>query len=58
MAFIEDREKCHLQKLRSLFQDSQAAGFVQENAKKVMNDLNATTKKRIATQIDKYNQRV
>ena len=37
----------------SLFQDSQAASFVQENAKKVMNDLNATTKKRIATQIQK-----
>ncbi len=39
--------------VRSLFQDSQAAGFVQDNAKKVMNDLNATTKKRIATQITK-----
>ena len=39
--------------VRSLFQDSQAAGFVQENAKKVMNDLNATTKKRITTQITK-----
>ena len=39
--------------VRSLFQDSQAANFVQENAKKVMNDLNATTKKRIATQITK-----
>jgi HK97 family phage portal protein len=37
----------------SLFQDSQAASFVQENAKKVMNDLNATTKKRITTQITK-----
>ena len=39
--------------VRSLFQDSQAAGFVQDNAKKVMNDLNATTKKRITTQITK-----
>jgi len=39
--------------VRSLFQDSQAANFVQENAKKVMNDLNATTKKRITTQITK-----
>ena len=39
--------------VRSLFQDGQAAGFVQENAKKVMNDLNATTKKRITTQITK-----
>jgi HK97 family phage portal protein len=39
--------------VRSLFQDSQAANFVQDNAKKVMNDLNATTKKRIATQITK-----
>jgi hypothetical protein len=37
--------------VKSLFQDGQAANFVQENAKKVMNDLNATTKKRIATQI-------
>jgi len=37
--------------VRSLFQDSQAAGFVQENAKKVMNDLNATTRKRITKQI-------
>ena len=37
--------------VKSLFQDGQAASFVQENAKKVMNDLNATTKKRIATQI-------
>ena len=39
--------------VRSLFQDSQAANFVQDNAKKVMNDLNATTKKRITTQITK-----
>jgi hypothetical protein len=39
--------------VKSLFQDGQAASFVQENAKKVMNDLNATTKKRIATQIEK-----
>ena len=39
--------------VKSLFQDGQAAGFVQENAKKVMNDLNTTTKKRIATQITK-----
>ena len=37
--------------VKSLFQDGQAANFVQENAKRVMNDLNATTKKRIATQI-------
>jgi hypothetical protein len=37
--------------VKSLFQDGQAANFVQENAKKVMNDLNATTKKRIAKQI-------
>ena len=39
--------------VKSLFQDGQAAGFVQDNAKKVMNDLNATTKKRITTQITK-----
>ena len=39
--------------VKSLFEDGQAASFVQENAKKVMNDLNATTKKRIATQIEK-----
>lgn len=39
--------------VKSLFQDGQAASFVQENAKKVMSDLNATTKKRIATQIEK-----
>jgi HK97 family phage portal protein len=39
--------------VKSLFQDGQSASFVQENAKKVMNDLNATTKKRIATQIEK-----
>jgi HK97 family phage portal protein len=39
--------------VKSLFQDGQAASFVQENAKKVMNDLNATTKKRVATQIEK-----
>jgi len=39
--------------VKSLFQDGQAASFIQENAKKVMNDLNATTKKRIATQIEK-----
>lgn len=32
----------------SLFQDGQAAGFLQENSKNVMNDLNATTKKRIS----------
>ncbi len=38
---------------RSLFEDGQAAGFIQENAKKVMNDLNNTTKKRIATIIEK-----
>jgi len=31
----------------SVFQDGKAAGFIQENAKKVMNDLNATTKKRV-----------
>ena len=36
-----------------MFEDGQAASFVQENAKKVMSDLNATTKKRIATQIEK-----
>ena len=39
--------------VKSLFEDGQAASFVQENAKKVMNDLNATTKKRITTQITK-----
>ena len=39
--------------VKSLFEDGQAASFVQENAKKVMNDLNATTKKRIFTQIEK-----
>ena len=39
--------------VKSLFEDGQAASFVQENAKKVMNDLNTTTKKRIATQIEK-----
>jgi hypothetical protein len=33
--------------VQSVFQDGQAAGFIQENAKKVMNDLNATTKKRV-----------
>ena len=32
----------------SLFQDGQAAGFLQENSKNVMNDLNTTTKKRIS----------
>ena len=32
----------------SVFQDGKAAGFIQENAKKVMNDLNATTKKRVS----------
>ena len=37
---------------RSLFEDGQAAGFIQENAKKVMNDLNATTKKRVFKQIE------
>ena len=34
--------------VQSVFQDGQAASFIQENAKRVMNDLNATTKKRIA----------
>lgn len=38
---------------RSLFEDGQAAGFVQENAKKVMTDLNNTTKKRISKIIEK-----
>jgi HK97 family phage portal protein len=33
--------------VQSVFQDGQAASFIQENAKKVMNDLNATTKKRV-----------
>tara|TARA_Y100001970_G_C14138497_1_gene805761 strand:- start:530 stop:1480 length:951 start_codon:yes stop_codon:yes gene_type:complete len=33
----------------SLFQDGQAANFLQENGKAVMKDLNNTTKKRIST---------
>jgi HK97 family phage portal protein len=33
----------------SLFQDGQAASFLQENARSVMKDLNKTTKKRIST---------
>tara|TARA_R100001440_G_scaffold37494_2_gene56816 strand:- start:9651 stop:12899 length:3249 start_codon:yes stop_codon:yes gene_type:complete len=37
---------------RSLFEDGKAAGFVQENAKKVMNDLNNTTKRRVFKQIE------
>ena len=35
------------------FQDGQAAGFLQDNAKSVMKDLNNTTKRRISTIVEK-----
>ena len=36
-----------------LFQDGQAAGFLQDNHKSVMKDLNNTTKRRISTIVEK-----